>query len=135
MEIIKCFLFSNDKRRKTNNGESCYWLVYDETSQTVFCSVCCQHTSDANKRTNSFNFGSNNLEIWSHERPKIFQMPYPDKKDGPRIWSCCSHNLSVTERECSNMFLNSLNIVPIKYTIKWMLQMLCHVLHAVMHCL
>lgn len=44
----RMFLFSNDKRRKTNIGESCYWLVYDETSQAVFCSVCCQHTSDAN---------------------------------------------------------------------------------------
>lgn len=40
--------------RKTNNGESCDWFVYEETSQKMFCSVWRQHTSDGNMRTNLF---------------------------------------------------------------------------------
>lgn len=42
------------KQRKTDSGESRDGLVYRETSQTVFCSVCHQHASDNDKRTSSF---------------------------------------------------------------------------------
>lgn len=35
------------------NGESHDWLVYEETSRTMFCLVYHQHTSDVSKTTNS----------------------------------------------------------------------------------
>lgn len=46
------------KQRKTDNGESRDGLVYRETSQTAFCSVCHQHASNDNKRTSNFSAGA-----------------------------------------------------------------------------
>ncbi|KAK9972415.1 hypothetical protein ABG768_025722, partial [Culter alburnus] len=64
--------FFKERWRKADNGESRDWLVYDETSLTMFCSVCRQHASE-NAKTNSFIVGTKNLKleaIKDHESSK-----------------------------------------------------------------
>ncbi len=64
--------FFKERWRKADNGESRDWLVYEETSLTMFCSVCRQHASE-DAKTNSFIVGTKNLKleaIKDHESSK-----------------------------------------------------------------
>ncbi len=45
--------FFKERWRKADNGESRDWLVYEETSLTMFCLVCRQHASE-DAKPNSF---------------------------------------------------------------------------------
>lgn len=68
--------------RKTDSEEFCDWLVYEETSQTMFSSVCYQHSSDANKRTNSFNVGAKSLKLEATKDHKLSK-GLNQSEDGP----------------------------------------------------
>lgn len=62
-------LFLNEKWRRADGGE---WLVFDESSKTMFCSHYWQHTP-AGSKVNSFIVGTKNLKleaIKDHEASK-----------------------------------------------------------------
>ena len=54
--------FFNEKWRTAESGERRSWLVYEEESQMMYCSVCRKHASDTQK-SNSFIAGTKNLKL------------------------------------------------------------------------
>lgn len=64
--------FLNEKWRRADGGELHDWLVFDESSQSMFCSHCQQHAL-ASGKANSFIVGTKNLKlevITDHEASK-----------------------------------------------------------------